>query len=104
MSEIRQVNLYRWAIVIVVACLVAGVVEIGVVISAVHTEQPNWDLVLGANRAGIVTSLICTIAGVVGARQKPTLGISELGVVVGFISLWFTLGLEGFSHVCLMCV
>jgi uncharacterized membrane protein HdeD (DUF308 family) len=103
-SEIRHVNLYRWAVAIVVACLVAGVVEIGIFVSAVHKEQPNWDLEMAVNRVGIVTSLICTVAGVVGARQKPTLGISELGVVIGFLAFWLTMGIEELSQVCFICI
>jgi len=103
-SEIRHVNLYRWAVAIVVACLIAGVVETGVFVSAVHTEQPNWDLEMAANRAGIVTSLICTVSGIVGARQKPTLGISEVGVVVGFLALLLTLFIEDLSHICFICI
>jgi hypothetical protein len=103
-SEIRHVNLHRWAVAIVVVCLIAGVVETGIFVSAVHKEQPNWDLEMAANRAGIVTSLICTAAGVVGARQKPTVGISEVGVVVGFFALWLTVGIEAVSRVCFICI
>jgi len=103
-SEVRHINLYRWAVAIVVACLIAGVVETGIFVSGVHTEQPNWGLEMAANRAGIVTSLICSVAGVVGARQKPTLGISELGIVIGFLSLLLTLAIEALSHICFICI
>jgi hypothetical protein len=103
-SDVRHINLYRWAVAMVVACLIAGVVETGIFVSAVHTEQPNWGLEMAANRAGIVTSLICTVAGVVGARQSPTLGISELGIVIGFLSLLLTLAIEALSHICFICI
>jgi len=91
-------------VVVLVACLIAGVVEAGVFISAVHTEQPNWDQALAVNRAGILTSAIAIVAGVVGARQRRTLGISELGVVVGFFGLVVTLMIEAFSHTCFVCI
>ncbi len=104
MGKLRHANKYRWSVVVVVACLIAGIVEAGVFISAVHTEQPKWDLALAVNRAGIVTSAIAIVAGVVGARQKPTLGISEVGVVIGFLALCLTLGIEGLSHICFICI
>ena len=104
MSEIRHINLYRWAVAIVVVCLIAGVVETGIFVSAVHKEQPNWDLEMAANRAGIVTSLICTAAGVVGARQKPTLGISELGIAVGFLAFLLTFFINAVSYICFICI
>jgi hypothetical protein len=104
MNELRHANLYRWSVVVVIVCLIAGIVEAGVFVSAVHTEQPNWDLALAVNRAGILTSAIAMVAGVVGACQKPTLGVSEVGVVVGFLALWLTLGIEGLSHVCFICI
>ena len=96
--------MYRWSVIIVLACFVAGIVEIGLFISAVHTSYPNWNLALAASQAGIVTSLICIVSGVVGARQRPTLGISELGVVVGVVGLLLTLMVEAVSHICWVCL
>lgn len=98
-------NLYRWSVVILLVGLGAGLIEIVLFAIAVNTKvcnglycPPNWDLAIAVSRAGILTSLICIVSGVVGARQKRPLGISELGVVVGVLGLWFTLAIEAFQH------
>ena len=89
--------------VILLVGLGAGILEVVLFAIAVNTKdcgycEPNWDLAIAASRSGILTSLICIVSGVVGARQKRGLGISELGVVVGIAGLFFTLGVEAFQH------
>ncbi len=89
---------------VVLACLGTGILEVGLFISAVHTSQPNWSLAITASRAGMVTSAASLVAGVVGARQKPTIGISELGVVAGIFGLFLTAAVEAVTQICWVCV
>jgi hypothetical protein len=98
-------------VVVVVACLIAGIIEGGLFVYAVNANQwnglyyqANWNLALAVNRAGILTGAIAIVAGVVGARQNPTLGISEVGVVIGFFGLVVTFFIEALSHVCFVCI
>jgi hypothetical protein len=102
---------YGQSVLVVLVCLGAGIIEAGLFAYAVNDNQwnglyyqANWDLALAVNRAGILTSAISIVAGVVGARQKPTLGISELGAVIGFFGLVVTLFIEAVSHICFVCI
>ena len=102
---------YAQSVLGVLVCLGAGIIEGGLFVYAINDKhwnglyhQANWDLALAVNRAGIFTSVISIVAGVVGARQKPELGISELGVVIGFFGLVVTLMIEAFSRTCFVCI
>ena len=91
-------------LIVVLVCLAAGVIEVGMFVIAVHTSYPNWDLALAASRAGIPTSLTCIVAGIIGARRNPALGFSELGIVVGIAGLLVGLFIEALSHSCFVCI
>src|SRR5260370_41048972 len=92
---------YGQSVLVVLVCLGAGIIEGGLFVYAINDKhwnglyhQANWDLALAVNRAGIFTSVISIVAGVVGARQKPELAISEVGFAIGFLARGVTLLLE----------
>ena len=100
----QPTTLYRRSVLVVLVCISAGIIEAGLIIGAVRLNEPNWGLAIVVSRVGMLTSAICLVAGVVGSRQKPTIGIAELGVVAGFISLWLTVSFEAVSHICWVCL
>ena len=82
--------------VIVLICVVALPIEL--VVSA----RSNGDLATVSARAGIVTSLVCSIAGAAGLRHS-SLAIPELGLVLGILGLVLSVGLEAVSRACFVC-
>jgi hypothetical protein len=93
-------NRYRWSVIVVLVCLGAIVVELGVFIA---TESSPGALDTAAARAGIATSLVCAVSGAAGFTRKPTLAIPELGVVLGVLALVLFIGLEAVSRACFVC-
>ena len=88
----RSIERVLWLERIVLVCLGGALVEVLLAFTA-----GQGIAILTVSRFGLATSLVCTVAGLVGVLQKPrTIGTSicGLGVVAGLAVLAATIFLE----------
>jgi hypothetical protein len=91
---LRSVQWGLWPERVVLVCLGAVLVE--VLLTFTFTAAQSL-AILTLSRFGLATSLVCTVAGLIGVFQKPrTIGtaICGLGAVAGLVGLVLTALLE----------
>jgi hypothetical protein len=64
---LRLARASNWPLAIALVCLVAGTVETALFTTfSVHRTLPDWNVAIGIDRAGIVTSAVCAVAAIAG--------------------------------------
>jgi hypothetical protein len=90
----RSIEWGPWPERIVLVCLGAVVAEVLLAFTLTAAESI---VILTLSRFGLATSLVCTVAGLIGVLQRPKtigIGICVLGAVAGLAGLALTAFLE----------
>jgi len=86
-GPLKPTRRWRWPATVVLICFVALVIEDVLVRASPH------ETAMTVNRAGIATSAICAVSGLIGVFQRPktvALIVCVLGVAIGILALLIT--------------
>jgi beta-lactamase regulating signal transducer with metallopeptidase domain len=75
----------RWPAIVVLICIVAGILEFVLFRATAHTAA-----IFTVTQIAVGTSVVCTVAGFIGLRQKPktvATVICGLGLVIGILGI-----------------